>query len=147
MIQDIYCSSLLSVPGRAGAFSRDFTTILVPECRAFSGALKIEKLKAPLIPGPKGAVDTNDWCITAKLISAFVSATRIVKSLYFLNPKFQASSHLLWLHRPVCVGPGQKPRRPVFSQGGSFDVTFSCHSISLVYKVVHVSNESVLILI
>ena len=50
-------------PGRAGAFSRDFTTSLAPECRAFSGALKIEKLKAPLIPGPEGAVDTNDWCI------------------------------------------------------------------------------------
>ena len=49
-------------PREGGAFSRDFTTILAPECRAFSGALKIEKLKAPLIPGPKGAVDTNDWC-------------------------------------------------------------------------------------
>ena len=64
MIQVICCSSLLSVPGRAGAFSRDFTTSLAPECRAFSGALKIEKLKALLIPGPEGAVDTNDWCIT-----------------------------------------------------------------------------------
>ena len=63
MIQVICCSSLLSVPGRAGAFSRDFTTSLAPECRAFSGALKIEKLKAPLIPGPEGAVDTNDWRI------------------------------------------------------------------------------------
>ena len=66
MIQVICCSSLiLSVPGRAGAFSRDFTTSLAPECRAFSGALKIEKLKAPLIPGPEGAEDTNDWCIDA----------------------------------------------------------------------------------
>ena len=64
LIQVICCSSLLSVPGRAGAFSRDFTTSLAPECRAFSGALEIEKLKAPLIPGPEGAVDTNDWCIT-----------------------------------------------------------------------------------
>ena len=63
MIPVIRCSSLLSVPGRAGAFSRDFTTSLAPECRAFGGALKIEKLKAPLIPGPEGAVDTNDWCI------------------------------------------------------------------------------------
>ena len=53
MIQVICCSSLLSVPGRAGAFSRDFTTSLAPECRTFHGALKIEKLKAPLIPGPK----------------------------------------------------------------------------------------------
>ena len=63
MIQVICCSSLLSVPGRAGAFSRDFTTSLAAECRAFSGALKIEKLKAPLIPCPEGAVDTNNWCI------------------------------------------------------------------------------------
>ena len=54
MIQVVCCSSLLSAPGRAGAFSRDFTTILAPECRDFNGALKIEKLKAPLIPGPKG---------------------------------------------------------------------------------------------
>ena len=63
MIQFICCSLLLSVPGRAGAFSGDFTTSLAPECRAYRGALKIEKLKATLIPGPEGAVDTNDWCI------------------------------------------------------------------------------------
>ena len=63
MVHVICCSSLLSVPGRAGAFSRDFTTSLAPECRAISGAFKIEKLKAPLIPGPEGAKDTNDWCI------------------------------------------------------------------------------------
>ena len=37
----------------------------------------------------------------------------------FLNPKFQASSHLLSLYRPVCVEPGRKPRRPVLSQRGS----------------------------
>ena len=30
----------------------------------------------------------------AKLISAFVFATLIVQSLYFLNLKFQASSHI-----------------------------------------------------
>ena len=63
MSQAICCSLLLSVPGRAGAFSRDFTTSLAPKCKAFSGALKIEKLKAPLIPGPEEAVDSNDWCI------------------------------------------------------------------------------------
>ena len=65
MIQVICCSSLLSAPREGGAFSRDFTIILAPECRAFSGALKTEMLKAPLIPGPEGAVDTNDWCIRA----------------------------------------------------------------------------------
>ena len=37
------------------------------------------------------------FAVTVKLISAFVFATRIVQSLYFLNTKFQASSHLLWL--------------------------------------------------
>ena len=50
-----------------------------------------------------------------QLISAFVFAIRIVQSLYYLHPKIQASSHLLWLYRPVCVGPGRKPRRPVVS--------------------------------
>ena len=44
----------------AWAFSED----LARQCRAFSRALKIEKLKAPLFPGPKRAGDTNDWCIT-----------------------------------------------------------------------------------
>ena len=46
--------------------------------------------------------------------------TQIVQSLYYLNPKFQASSHLLWLHSPVFIGPGRKPRRPVFSERGSY---------------------------
>ena len=46
---------------------------------------------------------------TAKLISAFVFATRIVHFLFFLNPKFNASSHLLCLYSPVCVGPVRKP--------------------------------------
>ena len=46
---------------------------------------------------------------SAKLISAFVFATRIVQLLYFLNPKFQASSQLLCLYSPVCVRPVRKP--------------------------------------
>ena len=49
------------------------------------------------------------FAVTTKLISAFVFAARIVQSLYFLNAKFQASSHFLWLYSPVCVGPGRKP--------------------------------------
>ena len=48
-----------------------------------------------------------------------VFAIRIVQSLYYLHPKFQASSHLLCLPSPVCVRPGRKHRRPVFSQRGS----------------------------
>ena len=35
------------------------------------------------------------FAVTAKLISVFVFATRIVQSLSYLNPKFQANSHLL----------------------------------------------------
>ena len=50
--------ALLTTP-RVGAFSRNITTNLVPQCRA----LKIEKLKPLLFPGPKGAGDTNGWCM------------------------------------------------------------------------------------
>ena len=35
--------------------------------------------------------------VTVQLIRAFVFATTIIHSLYFLNSKFQASIHLLWL--------------------------------------------------
>ena len=49
----------------------------------------------------------------------FVFAIRVEQSLYYLNPKFQAPGHLLWLYSPVCVGPDRKLRRPVFSQRGS----------------------------
>ena len=45
---------------------------------------------------------------------------RYTDSTIALLPKFQASSHILWLYSPVCVGPGQKPRKPVFSERGSY---------------------------
>ena len=38
-----------------------------------------------------------------------VFAIWIVQSLFYLKPKFQASSHVQWLYSPVCVGPGRKP--------------------------------------
>ena len=38
----------------------------------------------------------------------------IVQFIYFFNPKFQASSHLLWLYSPVCVGPGGKTPKTGF---------------------------------
>ena len=60
------------------------------------------------------------------LTGAFVFTIRIVHSLYYLCPKFQASSHLLWLYSPVYVGPSRKPRRPVFSQRGSSDMRLCC---------------------
>ena len=45
------------------------------------------------------------FAVTAKLICAFVFATRILQSFYFLNPKFQTSCHFLRLCSPVCVRP------------------------------------------
>ena len=43
------------------------------------------------------------------LISAFVFATPLVHFLFFLNPKFQASSLLLRLCSLICVRPVRKP--------------------------------------
>ena len=57
--------------------------------------------------------------VTAKLIRAFVFVTRIVLFLFFLNSTFQASGLLPQWYRQVCVRPGRKPRRPVFSHHGS----------------------------
>ena len=59
------------------------------------------------------------FAVIVKLISAFVFATWIVQSLYFLNTKFQASSHLQWMHRLACVRPGSNSTSLVFSCCGS----------------------------
>ena len=59
--------------------------------------------------------------VTAQLIRSFVFATKIVQSLYLLNPKFKASNHLLCLYSPVYQKPGKK----VFSQQGSNGFLFS----------------------
>ena len=48
--------------------------------------------------------------LTAKLISAFAFATRIVQSLYFLNPEFQAPSHLLTAQSGVCQTWSETPK-------------------------------------
>ena len=74
------------------------------------------------------------FAVTAKLISAFVFATRIVQSLYFLNLKFQASSLPLWVCSLVCVGPGRKPQRPVFSQRGSYRPLHLAHSFVKIWS-------------
>ena len=62
----ICCSSFeYCQPLGAGAFRGAFTTNVAPQCRAFSRALEIEKLKAPLFRGPVGDGNTNDWGINA----------------------------------------------------------------------------------
>ena len=52
---------------------------------------------------------------------------RYIDSTIPLLSKYEISSisHLLWLYSPVCVGPGRKPRRPVFAQRGSFILVFT----------------------
>ena len=67
----ICCSSFdYCQPLGAGAFCGAFTTNVAPQRRAFSRALEIEKLKAPLFRGPEGAGATNDWCIIRKVFSS-----------------------------------------------------------------------------
>ena len=51
----------------------------------------------------------HSFAVTAKLISAFLFATRTVQSLYLPIPKFQASSYLLWLYSPACVDLVRNP--------------------------------------
>ena len=80
-----------------------FTVLFVPR-REKTGFLHMRKQRRSQI----------SFAVTAKLISAFIFATRIVQSLSFLNTKFQASSHFLRRRSLICVGPGRKPRRPVF---------------------------------
>ena len=83
------------------------------------------------------------FAATAKLISAFVFATQKVQPLFFLNPKFQASSCLLWLHSPICVAPGRKPRRPFFSRRGSSFFAVDVLHMSLVRKPVFGVSDQV----
>ena len=56
--------------------------------------------------------DTDQLCCNPEADQC-LSFRYMDKSLYFLNPKLPVSSHLLWLHSPICVGPDWKPRRPV----------------------------------
>ena len=56
----------------------------------------------------KGADQLRSYCEAD--ISAFDFATWIVQFLYFLNPKFPASSHILCLYSSMCLRPVQKPR-------------------------------------
>ena len=60
----------------------------------------------------------NSCVVTAQQIRALFLLNR---SLYFPNTKFQASSYMssVVVH-PVCVGPGRKPLKQVFSGCGSY---------------------------
>ena len=81
---------LILPASRGGAFSGDFTTNLARQCRAFSRALKIEKLKAPLFRGPEGAGASNDWCIK-KRHSTMSTQGRVAEEKH--RSKTDESSH------------------------------------------------------
>ena len=44
-------------------------------------ALKIEKLKAPLLPGPEEEGDTNDWCISIGMKDPYVLVCKRVNTI------------------------------------------------------------------
>ena len=64
---------------------------------------------------------TQISCMLNMLINAYVFTTQIVQYLLFLNQKFQACCHLVSLYISVCVRPGQKPQRQVFSLRSSIN--------------------------
>ena len=81
--------------------------------------------------------------VTAQLISAFVFASQIVLFLVYLNPKCQASSFLLQLYRLVCVGPGRKPQRTVFSRRGSYESDMLSTVLPCPVQKMHVLVKSI----
>ena len=54
--------------------------------------------------------DPDQFCGSWQADQHLYFRSRILKSLYFLNPKFQASTSLLWLYSPVCVGHVKNPK-------------------------------------
>ena len=106
----VYAQSSTNYP--SGVNSKILSGVNINVLRPYQLSLVMKKTR--LFTNAKTKLQIR-CAVTALLISAFVFATHIVQSLFFLNPKFQASSYLLWLHSLVCVGPGRKPRRPVFS--------------------------------
>ena len=78
-----------------------------------------------------GDREADQFMVTAKLISPFVFATRIVQPLYFLNPKFLASSYPMWLYSLVCVGPGRKPECWFSHDAAHFTKILSCLNMAI----------------
>ena len=82
--------------------------------------------------------------VTVQLIRAFVFATQIVKSLYFLQPKFQDSNHILWLYSLINAGPCQNFRKQVFLRQGSNNIVWCC--VYSLYQLRLVFDDDMIIL-
>ena len=50
-----------------------------------------------------------DSCLCKNKVAELFHYTDSTMMTPFEDTKFQASSHLLWLHRPDCVRPGRNP--------------------------------------
>ena len=73
----------------------------------------------------KGADQLRSNCEAVKRLCFHYSDSTVP---LFLNTNFQASGLCLWLYRPVCVGPGWKPKLLVFSRTGS-DIMKMLHAL------------------
>ena len=84
-----------------------------------------EKSQRPVFSRHGSVIINNQFCSPVKhlLLNLKDHLSRLVRkpTICYLSPKFQASSSFLLLYRLVCVRPGRKPRRPVFSCRGSFE--------------------------
>ena len=94
----------------------------------------------------KTKVQINCTVLTAKLISAFDFSTWIAQFLFFPNTKFQGSSLLLSLYRSVCIRPGCKPRRLIFSCCGSYNV-HTVYSWKIMCPFLSVSSQKLTVLV
>ena len=75
--------------------------------------------------------------VTAQLISAFVFDTQIAQSLYFLNMKFQTSSHLVW----SCGTWSETPKTGFLTMRLNSQC---CHSYSVVtFKLLRPSTHQI----
>ena len=90
-----------------------------------------------VIRKPAFCICENKCAVTAQLTSAV--CFRYIDSKIPLLPKskIQASSHLVCLHSPICVGPGRKPRRQIFSRRGSYMYLLSELLLSKEFELVY----------
>ena len=82
-----------------------------PNCRKSEYIKKLSRhMGKPIISigENKGADQLRSNCEADQRLCFRHSDSTII-FLFYLNPKFQASSSFLCLYRSVCVGPGQKP--------------------------------------
>ena len=71
-------------------------------------------------------------CISENKLRTQISfATRIVQFLFYLNPKFQASSSFLCLYRLVCVRPVRKPHCWFSHEVALCSIIFRCTGIKV----------------